>query len=48
MGFIDFIIKPSFELLTRVCPTLTLVSANADENLQNWKQEIDNYEELMK
>lgn len=48
LGFIDFIVKPSFEQLIKVCPRLQHLMVNLNDNKLSWSDLIDEYETYMK
>ena len=48
IGFFDFIIKPSYQLLLKVCPKLEFLLDEMERNKRDWTELFDEYEEKMK
>ena len=47
IGFIDFIIKPSYQVLVNLCPSLQSLMTSIERNRSSWMGEFDSYEERM-
>ena len=45
LGFIDFIVKPSFSQVAKVFTNLQHLVTACQENKDKWSEEIDKYEE---
>jgi hypothetical protein len=46
IGFLDFIIKPTFELVVQVLPHLSFTLNNIENNKKNWTERFDEYEKI--
>ena len=46
IGFLDFIIKPTFELVSQVLPHLSFTLKNIEANRTNWTERFDEYEKV--
>lgn len=45
-GFLTFIIRPAFELVTKILPRLQFAVDMVDTNLKKWEAEEDKFEKL--
>ena len=46
IGFLDIIIKPSFELAGKIAPKLAFCVDNVEANKAKWAEHFDEYEQL--
>lgn len=46
MGYIDFIIKPSFDVLVEVLPAMAITLENAESNKESYRKLESKYEPL--
>lgn len=44
IGFLDYIVKPSFELAAKLMPKLSFCVENVETNKANWTDLFDEYE----
>lgn len=47
IGFCDFIIKPAYQILTKVCPELEFLIEQMEGNKKQWNENFDTYEQRM-
>ena len=46
IGFLDYIIKPSFELATKLMPKIAFTIDNIEANKQHWTDLFEEYDEI--
>ena len=46
IGFLDFIIKPTFEVVVKVMPHLEFTLRNIESNKANWSARFEEYEKI--
>ena len=46
VGYIDFIIKPSFDVLVEVLPNMAITLENAENNKESYGKLVNKYEPL--
>ena len=46
IGFLDYIIKPSFELATKILPKIAFTIENVEANKQHWTALFEEYDEI--
>ena len=47
IGFISFIIKPSFEIMSNFLPNVTIMLDGCLDNSKSWESKVDSYQEIM-